>query len=262
MQNHDNSYINNEYKIPPLELLEEPQISDVSVEDLKNNAIKLQKNLSILGINTKVENIAVGPTFTTYEIKLPSGVKVSRIENLKEDISFMLGAEFVNIEPISSKQVVAIEVKNEKRQLVRLKELIVSDEFKNNNSNLLITIGKEKSGSIKLLDIKKSSHILIGGSTGSGKSMVLNSVICSIIYKASYNDVNFIIIDTKNGAEWKIYNEIPHMLVPVISDTQNAYTVLAWLESEMNNRYNIINKHKCKNLDEYNEKVKLKKYLI
>ena len=256
-ENQQNTTNNNIYEFPPIEILNAPQKNKSNVHETSNNAATIQKGLYNFGVNAKITNVSIGPVFTTYEIELAEGTRISTIEKLKNDIAYLLSAESVEIIKIPSKSLVGIQVKNKERQNVCLREILNSDKFESNKSNLIVAIGKEANGNIKLLDLKESSNILISGSTGSGKTMLLSSIICSILYKANPNEVKLIIIDTKNGAESNFFMNIPHLLIPPITNIMQACAVLKWIMTDLQDRYNVIVEKNCSNIDEYNQKTEI-----
>ena len=256
-ENQQNTTNNNIYEFPPIEILNVPQKNKSNIHEISNNAATIQKGLYNFGVNAKITNVSIGPVFTTYEIELAEGTRISTIEKLKNDIAYLLSAESLDITKIPSKSLVGIQVKNKKRQNVCLREILDSDKFESNKSNLIVAIGKEANGNIKLLDLKELSNILISGSTGSGKTMLLSSIICSILYKANPNEVKLIIIDTKNGAESNFFMNIPHLLIPPVTNIMEACAVLKWIMTDLQNRYNVIVEKNCSNIDEYNQKTEI-----
>ena len=256
-ENQQNTTNNNIYEFPPIEILNVPQKNKSNIHEISNNAATIQKGLYNFGVNAKITNVSIGPVFTTYEIELAEGTRISTIEKLKNDIAYLLSAESLDITKIPSKSLVGIQVKNKKRQNVCLREILDSDKFEANKSNLIVAIGKEANGNIKLLDLKELSNILISGSTGSGKTMLLSSIICSILYKANPNEVKLIIIDTKNGAESNFFMNIPHLLIPPVTNIMEACAVLKWIMTDLQNRYNVIVEKNCSNIDEYNQKTEI-----
>ena len=256
-EKQQNTTNNNIYEFPPIEILNAPQKNKSNIHEISDNAATIQKGLYNFGVNAKITNISIGPVFTTYEIELAEGTRISKIENLKNDIAYLLGAESLDIMKIPSKSLVGIQVKNKERQKVCLREIFDSDKFESNKSNLIVAIGKEANGNIKLLDLKESSNILISGSTGSGKTMLLSSIICSILYKAHPNEVKLIIIDTKNGAESNFFMNIPHLLIPPVTNIMEAHAVLKWIMTDLQNRYNVIVEKNCSNINEYNQRTEI-----
>lgn len=256
-ENQQNTTNNNIYEFPPIEILNAPQKNKSNIHKISDNAATIQKGLYNLGVNAKVTNVSIGPVFTIYEIKLAEGTRISTIEKLKNDIAYLLSAESLEIIKIPSKSLVGIQIKNKERQNVCLREILNSDKFESNKSNLIVAIGKEANGNIKLLDLKESSNILISGSTGSGKTMLLSSIICSILYKANPNEVKLIIIDTKNGVESNFFMNIPHLLIPPVTNIMEACAVLKWIMTDLQNRYNVIVEKNCSDIDEYNQKTEI-----
>ena len=244
-----------EYHLPPLELLD-IKISSNQVESKKilvESAQKLQRTLYSFGVKSKVENVSIGPTITTYEIRLDEGISVNKVKKLKDDLALNLGTKIIDIKIIPEKQLVGIETERRDKEIVKFGEIIGIEEFENNTSKLTVGLGKDIYGKCKVIDIEKTSHMLISGTTGSGKSMFLHILINSILYKAKPSEVKFLMIDTK-VVELSLYNKIPHLLIPVISDRRKALGTLAWLCQEMENRYVIFANKGIKNIEEYNEK--------
>ena len=243
------------YNLPPLELLDIKTNSDYSKNKklLVENAQKLQMTLYSFGVKAKVENVSIGPTITTYEIRLDEGVSVNKVKKLKDDLALNLGTKIINIKIIPEKQLVGIETERKDKEIVKLGEIIKTEEFENNTSKLTVGLGKDIHGKCKIIDIKKTSHILIAGTTGSGKSIFLHVLINSILYKAKPSEVKFLMIDTK-VVELSLYNKIPHLLIPVVTDKRKALGALAWICQEMDNRYVILANKGIKNIEEYNDK--------
>ena len=228
------------YEYPPIELLGKPAKKALKggAKALTDTATKLQKTLYSFGVSAKVENVSVGPAITRYELKPAEGVRVSKIANLADDIALNLAAETIRIEaPIPGKQAVGIEVPNKEKEAVHLREVLESEEFQNNKSKLTVALGKDVAGNIQLADIAKMPHVLIAGSTGSGKSVCINTIISSIIYNAKPSEVKLVMVDPK-VVELSVYNGIPHLLIPVVTDPKKAAGALAWAVQEMDDRYN------------------------
>ena len=245
------------YEYPPLELLGKPTQKALKggAKALTDTATKLQKTLYSFGVSAKVENVSVGPAITRYELKPAEGVRVSKIANLADDIALNLAAETIRIEaPIPGKQAVGIEVPNKERASVHLREILESDEFKENKSKLTIALGKDVAGKIQLADIAKMPHVLIAGSTGSGKSVCINTIITSIIYNAKPSEVKLVMVDPK-VVELSVYNGIPHLLIPVVTDPRKAAGALAWAVQEMDNRYNLFATKGVRDLKGYNKAI-------
>ena len=243
------------YEYPPIGLLSESIKKNFKgeVKALTDTATKLQKTLYSFGVSAKVENVSVGPVITTYELKPDQGVRVSKIVNLADDIALNLAVESIRMEaPIPGKQAVGIEVPNAERELVQLREVLDCDEFRDNPSKLVVALGKDTVGNVQLIDISQIPHLLIAGSTGSGKSTCIHTIITSIIYHAKPSEVKFIMIDPK-VVELSVYNGIPHLLIPVVTDPIKAAGTLAWAVQEMDNRYNLFAKRGVRDLNGYNK---------
>ena len=238
------------YEYPPVELLSKPGKKTLrgGAKLLTDTATKLQKTLYSFGVSAKVENVSVGPAITRYELKPAEGVRVSKIANLADDIALNLAAETIRIEaPIPGKQAVGIEVPNHEKEAVHLREVLDSDKFRKSESKLTIALGKDVAGEIELADIAKMPHVLIAGSTGSGKSVCINTIITSIVYHAKPSEVKFVMVDPK-VVELSVYNGIPHLLIPVVTDPRKAAGALAWAVQEMDNRYNLFARKRSKRL--------------
>ena len=222
---------------------------------LQDTAAKLQRTLYSFGVQAKVENVSVGPAITRYELKPAEGVRVSKIANLADDIALNLAAETIRIEaPIPGKQAVGIEVPNKEKEMVPLRDVIESEEFQNNKSKLSIALGKDVAGNVVIGNIAKMPHVLIAGSTGSGKSVCINTIITSIIYNAKPSEVKLVMVDPK-VVELSVYNGIPHLLIPVVTDPKKAAGALAWAVQEMDNRYNLFAEKGVRDLKGYNTAV-------
>ena len=245
------------YEYPPVELLSKPGKKTLKggAKALTDTATKLQKTLYSFGVSAKVENVSVGPAITRYELKPAEGVRVSKIANLADDIALNLAAETIRIEaPIPGKQAVGIEVPNKEKEVVHFREIIESKEFKSNKSKLTIGLGKDVAGNIELADIAKMPHVLIAGSTGSGKSVCINTIITSIVYNAKPSEVKFVMVDPK-VVELSVYNGIPHLLIPVVTDPKKAAGALAWAVQEMDDRYNKFAEKGVRDLKGYNKAI-------
>ena len=247
-----------EYKYPPIDLLKRPS-NDTSGDirsELTANAEKLVDTLRSFGVETRIINISRGPSVTRYELQPAAGVKISRITNLADDIALNLAAAGVRIEaPIPNKAAVGIEIPNKIRTSVAARELIESAEFVSAQSKVTGILGKDISGANCFMDIAKMPHVLIAGTTGSGKSVCLNSIIMSMLYKATPDEVRMLMIDPK-AVEMMVYNGIPHLLVPVVSDPRMASGALSWAVTEMTHRYKILSDNGVRNLEAYNELAK------
>lgn len=245
------------YEYPPLEILSigEKKTLKGGARALADIATKLQKTLYSFGVSAKVENVSVGPAITRYELKPAEGVRVNKIANLADDIALNLAAETIRIEaPIPGKQAVGIEVPNAEKEVVHLREVLESDEFQDNKSKLSVALGKDVGGKAVVADIAKMPHALIAGSTGSGKSVCINTIITSIIYNSKPSEVKLLMIDPKI-VELSVYNGIPHLLIPVVTDPKKAAGALAWAVQEMENRYSEFASKGVRDLKGYNEAI-------
>ncbi len=245
-----------EYKFPPLNLLKKgTRSAGTSEKDLRETAVKLQQTLQNFGVGVTVTNISCGPAVTRYELHPEMGVKVSKVVSLADDIKLALAAEDIRIEaPIPGKSAIGIEVPNKETNLVYLRDLLESDAFKKSNSRLTFAVGKDISGQPVITDIARMPHLLIAGATGSGKSVCINTLIMSIIYKSKPEDVRMILIDPK-VVELSVYNGIPHLLIPVVTDAKKAAGALNWAVAEMTDRYNRFAEYNVRDLKGYNAKV-------
>ena len=245
------------YEFPPLTLLSQGASKGVKggKRALADTASKLQKTLYSFGVSAKVENVSVGPAITRYELKPAEGVRVSKIANLADDIALNLAAKTIRIEaPIPGKQAVGIEVPNEESEIVHIRDILDTDTFKDSKSKLAFALGKDVSGTEIVTDIAKMPHVMIAGATGSGKSVCINTLIASIIYKAKPSEVKLVMVDPKI-VELSVYNGIPHLLIPVVTDPKKAAGALAWAVQEMENRYTMFASKGVRDLKGYNEAV-------
>lgn len=246
------------YRYPPISLLDEPKpVNDtMAAKELHTNAELLVKTLREFGVETRVVDISRGPSVTRYELEPSAGVKISRITGLADDIALRLATSGVRIEaPIPNKAAVGIEVPNRVCATVCLRELIDSNEFATAKSKLTVALGRDITGKIVLADLAKMPHLLIAGTTGSGKSVCTNSMIQSVLYRASPDDVRLLLIDPKQ-VEFGIYNGIPHLLVPVVTDPRKAAGALGWAVTEMLRRYQVFAANNVRDLESYNEAAK------
>ena len=242
------------YEYPPVELLSKGTKKAIKggAKALTDVATRLQKTLYSFGVQAKVENVSVGPAITRYELKPAEGVRVSKIANLADDIALNLAAETIRIEaPIPGKQAVGIEVPNTEKETVHFRDVVESDAFQDSKSKLSVALGKDVAGNMEIADIAKMPHALIAGATGSGKSVCINTIITSIIYKAKPSEVKFVMVDPK-VVELSVYNGIPHLLIPVVTDPKIAAGALAWAVQEMDNRYNVFAQKGVRDLKGYN----------
>jgi DNA segregation ATPase FtsK/SpoIIIE and related proteins len=255
MQMHSHS--NSEYKYPPVDLLKLDVDNGGNSKALRNQVIegakKLEDTLNSFGVSAKVINVTRGPTVTRYELQPSAGVKVSRIVNLADDISLNLAASGVRMEaPIPGKAAIGIEVPNKEVNMVLLREILESEEFCQHPSKLSFAIGKDISGECVVADIAKMPHLLIAGATGSGKSVCINSLIISLLYKATPEEVKLLMIDPK-VVELGVYNGIPHLMIPVVTEPKKAAGALNWAVQEMVNRYKLFADKGVRDLKGYNE---------
>ncbi len=244
-----------EYRYPPLSLLEESSSGEDSNigEELKKNAERLVDTLRSFGVETRIINISRGPTVTRYELQPAAGVKISKITNLADDIALNLATSGVRIEaPIPNKAAVGIEVPNKSVASVSLREIIGSKKFEEAKSKLTVAVGKDIAGNVVTADLAKMPHLLIAGTTGSGKSVCINSFILSTLYKASPEEVKLIMIDPK-VVELEVYNGLPNLMIPVVTDPKKASGTLGWAVTEMEERYKLFGECKVRDLKSYNE---------
>ena len=246
-----------EYVFPPLTLLKpgNNRRSGNTQNQLRETAQKLEQTLKTFGVNVTVTDISCGPAVTRYELQPELGVKVSKIVNLADDIKLNLAAEDIRIEaPIPGKAAVGIEVPNREKAAVSFRDLLESEEFKNSPSKITFAVGKDISGKTKVADIAKMPHLLIAGATGSGKSVCINTIIMSILYKADPKDVKLIMIDPK-VVELSVYNGIPHLLIPVVTDPKKAAGALHWAVAEMTERYQKFAEINVRDINGYNARI-------
>ena len=244
-----------DYVLPPIRCLKEPDFSkvgDISAE-IRQTSQKLVDTLKSFGVETTLIGVSRGPSVTRYELQPAPGVKISKITSLADDIALNLASSGVRIEaPIPNKSAVGIEVPNQNRASVTLREIIASSEFQSSKSKLNVALGKDITGQVNCTDLAKMPHLLIAGTTGSGKSVCLNCMVCSILYNASPDDVKLLMIDPKQ-VEFSVYNGIPHLLVPVISDVRKAAGSLAWAVGEMENRYKLFSQCGVRDIKGFNK---------
>lgn len=241
------------YVYPPISLLSAPAASNGKTNDDSNiTAERLVETLKSFGVETRIVDISRGPTVTRYELQPCAGVKISRITALADDIALNLAAGNVRIEaPIPNKAAVGIEVPNKEKNAVRIREILEAPEFVSAKSKLTVALGKDISGNIITADIAKMPHGLIAGATGSGKSVCTNSIILSLLYKNSPDELKLLLIDPKT-VEFEPYNGIPHLMVPVITEPRKAAGALGWAVEEMEKRYKMLSDRKVRNIEEYN----------
>lgn len=244
------------YHAPPISLLTHGKKgTGDSDAHLRETAAKLQQTLKTFGVNVTVTNVSCGPAVTRYEVQPEMGVKVSKIVGLADDLKLNLAAADIRIEaPIPGKAAVGIEVPNKGNSTVQLRDLLESEEFKAAKSKISFAVGKDISGRTVVSDIAKMPHLLVAGATGSGKSVCINTLIMSILYKASPQEVKLIMIDPK-VVELSVYNGIPHLLIPVVTDPKKAAGALNWAVAEMMKRYQLFEQYKVRDMDGFNAKV-------
>ncbi|MGN9055392.1 DNA translocase FtsK 4TM domain-containing protein [Bariatricus sp. HCP28S3_A7] len=245
-----------EYSFPPISLLKKGSGSGGdSDKHLRETAMKLQKTLQTFGVNVTITNISCGPSVTRYELQPEMGVKVSKIVGLADDIKLNLAAADIRIEaPIPGKAAVGIEVPNKENSTVMLRDLLESDEFKKNKSKIAFATGRDIAGKVVVSDIAKMPHLLVAGATGSGKSVCINTLIMSILYKAKPDEVKLIMVDPK-VVELSVYNGIPHLLIPVVTDPKKAAGALNWAVAEMNKRYQLFAEYNVRDIKGFNDRV-------
>ena len=245
-----------EYTYPSYDLLTKPQPNPAAgnvQEELRTNAKQLIDTLHSFKVDAKVVEISQGPTITRYEIEPAEGVRVNQITNLSKDIGLKFKADKgVMVAPVPGKSTIGIEIENKNPSTVTLREVIESDEFKNHKSKLAVALGKDVSGKPIIMDIAKMPHLLIAGATGAGKSVCINTLVISLLYKADPNEVKLVMIDPKQ-VELGVYNGIPHLLIPVVKDAKKATGALSWAVQEMTERYSIFERNNVRNIKGYND---------
>ncbi|MGD1974203.1 MAG: DNA translocase FtsK 4TM domain-containing protein, partial [Desulfobacterales bacterium] len=249
------------YQLPPYSLLEDPENPPSSSDDenLRMQSQLLEKKLEDFGVHGKVVAVSPGPVITTFEYSPAPGVKINKIVNLSDDLSLALRAISIRIvAPIPGKAVIGIEVPNIDRAMVRFKEIAASAEFDKSSSNLPLCLGKDIIGNPVVAELDKMPHLLIAGATGTGKSVALNSMICSILYKSTPEEVKLIMVDPKR-IELSSYNGIPHLITPVVVDAKKATNALFWAIREMERRYELLSQNNTRNVRQYNKKIEKEK---
>jgi len=245
------------YQVPPFSFLNDPDDPQISSDDknLRMQSQLLEKKLEDFGVLGKVVAVSPGPVITTYEYEPAAGVKINKIVNLSDDLSLALRAISIRIvAPIPGKAVVGIEVPNVNREKVRFKEIVASSEFDKSKSKLTLCLGKDIVGNPVVAALDKMPHLLIAGATGTGKSVALNAMICSLLYKATPDDVKLIMVDPKR-IELSSYDGIPHLITPVVIDAKKATNALFWAVREMEKRYELLSKMNTRNISQYNKKI-------
>ena len=245
-----------EYLSPSLEILESkntPVKNKLDKENTEANSNLLEKVFQDFNIEIQVINVKHGPVVTLFEILPAAGIKISTIINLADDISRSMGVGAVRIAQIYGTQYLGVEVPNDQRETVTIKELLSNVNFRNTSSKIPICIGKDISGNIEVIDLSKTPHLLVAGTTGSGKSVFINTLLASILYKFSPQDLRLILIDPKM-LELSVYNDIAHLLTPVVTEPKKAIIALKWVCKEMERRYSLMNEENTRSLEGYNEK--------
>ncbi|MFH1613106.1 MAG: DNA translocase FtsK 4TM domain-containing protein [bacterium] len=254
----ENLFSNNkkDFIFPSLSLLTNPKLyPGETEEELLNNSKLLVETFRNFGLETRIEAVNRGPVVTRYEIQLASGIKVNKITALDNDIALAFAAPHVRIEaPVPGKSVIGIEIPNKKKDIVFLKEILTSDSFQNSSSCLTVTLGKDIAGTAIVMDLKKAPHLLIAGATGAGKSVCINSIILSTLFKATPDEVKFVMIDPKR-VELSLYDDIPHLLFPVVKDSKKAAKILEFCVIEMENRYKLLAEQGVRNIESYNKNI-------
>jgi DNA segregation ATPase FtsK/SpoIIIE, S-DNA-T family len=244
------------YQLPPIDLLETPiGHHEQAEEELRERATILAEKCKEFAVTGHIHRINPGPVVTTFEFKPDPGIKYSRVVGLADDLCLALKAESIRIDRIPGKSTVGIEVPNAHRETIFLRDVIESSRFQNSESKLTIALGKTINGEEYVADLMKMPHLLIAGATGAGKSVTLNSIICSILYKASPEEVKFIMVDPKR-LELGLYEGIPHLLTPIVTEPKRASNALKWAVSEMENRYRVLAQLGVRNIDQYNRQVR------
>ena len=241
---------------PSLEILEpSSSVSENKIEHerIKANSLLLEKVFEDFNIDIEVVNVKLGPVITLFEILPAAGIKINTIINLADDISRSMGVGAVRISQIFRTQYLGVEVPNEKREIITIKELLSNDNFKNTLFKIPLCIGKDISGNIEVIDLSKTPHLLVAGTTGSGKSVFINTLLASILYKFSPEELRLILIDPKM-LELSVYNDIAHLLTPVVTEPKKAIIALKWVCKEMERRYSLMNEENTRSLEGYNEK--------
>jgi S-DNA-T family DNA segregation ATPase FtsK/SpoIIIE len=245
---------NAKYIPPPLSLLEDDK-GKIVAGDIKANANIIKRTLQNFGIDVEMDEVSIGPSVTRYALKPAEGVKLARIVGLQNDLSLALAAHPIRIEaPIPGKSLVGIEIPNSVKSTVGLASLIGSEEFQKSDKSLLVTLGKGISGKSHFANLAKMPHVLVAGATGSGKSVTIHTIITSLLYRNSPENLRFIMIDPKR-VELTLYNKIPHLLTPVITDAKKTILALKWATKEMDRRYDILESHAVKDIDSYHKNI-------
>ncbi len=248
------------YIPPPLTYLDAPtKKSKIDFNELEEKREELSQRLVDFRIRGNINEYTPGPVITTYEFEPDIGVKIKDVKSLEEDLALAVKAQYVRIDRIHGKKAIGIEIPNKKREIIHLRELLESEEYKNFNSPLTIALGKTKSGEIYMEDLRTMPHLIIAGATGSGKSVAIHTIILSIIFKSSPEDVKFILVDPKR-VELVIYSSLPHLLTPVVVNEKYAKNALDWAVYEMEERYKKLASLQVRDIEQYNKKLELLKH--
>ncbi len=245
------------FQLPPVSFLEDPETSNISAdnEHLRMQSKLLEKKLEDFGVRGKVVAVSPGPVITTFEYEPAPGVKINKVVTLSDDLALALRAISIRtVAPIPGKAAIGIEIPNATRELVRFREIVVSRAFEKSKSKLTLCLGKDIVGNPVVAELDKMPHLLIAGATGTGKSVALNAMICSLLYKASPEDVKLIMIDPKR-IELSSYDGIPHLITPVVTDPKKATNALFWAVREMERRYELLSEKRVRHIAQYNQKV-------
>ena len=248
---------NGAFQLPPTKVLEDPELGSSSAdsENLRMQSRLLEKKLEDFGVRGRVVTVLPGPVITTFEYEPAPGIKINKVVNLTDDLALALRAASIRIvAPIPGKAVIGIEVPNAVREMVRFKEIVVSSAFEKSKSNLTICLGKDIVGNPVVAELDRMPHLLIAGATGSGKSVALNTMVCSLLYKATPEDVKLIMIDPKR-IELSSYDGIPQLITPVVTEVKKATNALYWAVKEMERRYELLSERKARNISQFNRKL-------
>ena len=245
------------FQMPSVGFLDDPEVRPDSINDenLKMQSMLLEKKLNDFAVDGKVKAVIPGPVITTFEYEPAPGIKINRVVALTDDLALALRASSIRIvAPVPGKAVIGIEIPNVNRETVRFKELIASSAFEKSRSKLTLCLGKDIEGNPVVNSLERMPHLLIAGATGTGKSVALNTMICSILYRSSPEDARFIMVDPKR-IELSLYDGIPHLITPVVTDVRKATNALFWAVNEMETRYELLSKKQAKNVEQYNRKI-------